>query len=146
MRLSDELETISDEAADIVKAVRRLRKGGQNFSHVSQKALLSVHSRVVPFAHGISEYIKSPRPAFDLLAVQSESEKLAADIRATRQGQLNRVGPDDPTSPLRVLAELDILNAPLRVLAELDILNAYDRIRSCYLNIAETLTGGKRAA
>ena len=133
MRLSDELETISDEAADIVKAVRRLRKGGQNFSHVSQKALLSVHSRVVPFAHGIAEYIKSPRPAFDLLAVQSESEKLAADIRATRQRQLNRVGPDDPTSPLRVLAELDILNA-------------YDRIRSCYLNIAETLTGGKRAA
>ena len=132
MRLSDELETISDEAADIVKAVRRLRKGGQNFSHVSQKALLSVHSRVVPFAHGISEYIKSPRPAFDLLAVQSESEKLAADIRATRQRQLNRVGPDDPTSPLRVLAELDILNA-------------YDRIRSCYLNIAETLTGGKTA-
>jgi hypothetical protein len=86
----------------------------------------------VPFAHGISEYIKSPRPAFDLLAVQSESEKLAADIRATRQGQLNRVGPDDPTSPLRVLAELDILNA-------------YDRIRSCYLNIAETLAGGKTA-
>ena len=54
-------------------------------------------------------------------------------ISPARQRQLNRVGPDDPTSPLRVLAELDILNA-------------YDRIRSCYLNIAETLTGGKRAA
>ena len=132
MRLSDELESVSDEAADIVKAARRLRKGGQNFSDVSLKALLSVHNRVMPFAHGISEYVKSPRPEFNLLAIQTESGKLATCIRATRQGQLNRVGPDDPTSPLRVLAELDILNA-------------YDRIRSCYLNIAETLAGGKTA-
>ena len=45
-------------------------------------------------------------------------------------GQLDRVGPDDPASPIRVLAELDILNA-------------YERIRSYYLNIAETLAGGK---
>ena len=29
---------------------------------------------------------------------------------------------------------------------ELDVINAYDRARSCYLNIAETLSGGKHAA
>ena len=48
----------------------------------------------------------------------------------SRLGQLDRVGPDDPDSPMRVLAELDILNA-------------YDRMRGYYLNIAETLAGGK---
>ena len=42
-----------------------------------------------------------------------------------------RIGPDDPTSPIRVLVELDILNA-------------YERVRAYYLNIAETLSGGKR--
>ena len=31
----------------------------------------------------------------------------------------------------------------LRVLVELDILNAYERVRAYYLNIAETLAGGK---
>ena len=41
------------------------------------------------------------------------------------------VGPDDPTSPMRVLVELDIINA-------------YERVRAYYLNIAETLAGGKR--
>ena len=29
------------------------------------------------------------------------------------------------------------------VLVELDVLNAYERIRAYYLNIAETLAGGK---
>ncbi|MBQ1346023.1 MAG: hypothetical protein IIY62_06625 [Kiritimatiellae bacterium] len=51
-------------------------------------------------------------------------------MRTSRLGQLDRVGPDDPDSPMRVLAELDILNA-------------YDRMRGYYLNIAETLAGGK---
>ena len=34
-------------------------------------------------------------------------------------------------------------DAPLRTLALLDILNAFDRARSYYMNIAETLAGGK---
>ena len=47
--------------------------------------------------------------------------------------QLGRVSVDDPESPLRVLGELDILNA-------------YERIRSYYMNIVETLAGGKARA
>ena len=126
LRLSDELESVSDEAATILKASRRLRKGGQNFSSQSLEALLAIHDGVAAFAQKISAFIKSPRPAFDLAAVQSESHELGVRIRAARRNQLNRVGPDDPDSPVRVLAELDILNA-------------YDRVRSCYINIAETL-------
>ena len=66
MRLTDELESVSDEAATILKVTRRLRKGGQTFSESSIQVIL-------------------------------------------------------------------------RVLIELDILNAYERVRAYYLNIAETL-------
>ena len=51
--------------------------------------------------------------------------------RSRRASQLGRVGPEDPGSSIRVLAELDIINA-------------YERVRSYYLNIAEVVAGGKR--
>ena len=38
---------------------------------------------------------------------------------------------------------LGMKHLSVRVLAELDILNAYERIRSCYINMAETLAGRK---
>ena len=65
-----------------------------------------------------------------LTDVQAESKGLHDLVRTSRQGQLNRIGPGDPNSPIRVLVELDILNA-------------YERVRAYYLNIAETLAGGK---
>ena len=130
LRLSDELESISDEAATILKASRRLRKGGQDFSDQSRQTLLDVHELVSSFAKTVSALIKSPRPQFDLSAVKSTSHGIGERIRHARRGQLDRVGPDDTDSPIRVLAELDILNA-------------FERIRSCYINIAETLAGRK---
>jgi Na+/phosphate symporter len=130
LRLSDELESISDETATILKATRRLRKGGQDFSSQSRQALLDVHAIIAAFAETVSGLIKSPRPTFDLSALQVTSHDIGERIRSARRRQLDRVGPDDADSPIRVLAELDILNA-------------YERIRSCYINIAETLAGGK---
>ena len=130
LRLSDELESVSDEAAAILKATRRLRKGGQNFSVQSCQALQGVHEIVFRLAETVSRYIKSPRPRFDLVALQANSHDIGRRIYDARRNQLDRVGPDDPDSPVRVLAELDILNA-------------YERIRSCYINMAETLAGRK---
>ena len=130
LRMTDELESVSDEAATILKVTRRLRKNGQTFSDVSLQVLLDVHDRTVEFATRISGYLRSPRPAFDLASVQAESTALHDLVRSGRQRQLNRIGPDDPTSPIRVLGELDFLNA-------------YERVRAYYLNIAETLAGGK---
>jgi len=130
LRMTDELESASDEAATILKVTRRLRKGGQNFSAQSLGVLLGVHDGIASFAAKVSAYLKSPRPKFDLLAVQAESAGLRDLVRDSRRRQLDRVGPDDPNSPIRVLVELDILNA-------------YERIRGYYLNIAETLAGGK---
>ena len=69
-------------------------------------------------------------PKFDLAALQANSHDIGRRIHDARRNQLDRVGPDDPDSPVRVLAELDILNS-------------YERIRSCYINMAETLAGRK---
>ena len=131
LRLTDELESVSDEAATILKVTRRLRTNGQEFSDVSRAVLLKVHDRVMAFAEEVSPWVKSPRPIIELDRVQAESRDIHDFVRECRRGQLGRVGPDDPNSPMRVLVELDIINA-------------YERVRAYYLNIAETLAGGKR--
>jgi len=131
LRLTDELESVSDEASTILKVTRRLRRNGQTISDVSRNILLTVHDRVFAFASKISPWVRSPRPVIDIEAVQTESREIHEFLRECRRGQLGRVGPDDPTSPMRVLVELDVINA-------------YERVRSYYLNVAETLAGGKR--
>ena len=96
-----------------------------------RQLLLSVHDRVNAFAEKVTPWIRSPRPPISLEEVQNESKNIHEFIRDCRRTQLGRIGPEDPGSPIRVLAELDIINA-------------YDRIRSYYLTLAETVAGGKR--
>ena len=131
LRFTDELESVSDEAAAILKAVKRLRKQNQEISAVSRELLVSIHLRVENFAKRISPWIRSPRPSIDIRDVQNESKNIHEYIRTCRATQLGRVGPEDPGSSIRVLAELDIINA-------------FERIRSYYLNMAEVVAGGKR--
>ena len=131
LRLTDELESVSDECATVLKVVKRLRKQGQRMSEQSVALLLDVHDRVAGFAADITPLIRSPRGVFDLESLQRRSSELHSFIRECRRIQLGRVGPEDPGSSVRVLGELDIINA-------------YERIRAYYLNCAETLAGGKR--
>ena len=131
LRLTDELESVSDECAQVLKVVRRLRKQKQRISEQSQKVLLDVHDRVTAFAAEVTPLIRSPRGYVPLEKLQAESRDIHEHVRESRRVQLGRIGPEDPGSPIRVLGELDILNA-------------YERIRAYYLNCAETLAGGKR--
>ena len=131
LRLTDELESVSDECAQVLKVVKRLRKQGQKMSEQSVALLLDVHDKVASFAADITPLIRSPRVPFDLEALQKRSSEIHAYIRECRRIQLGRVGPEDPGSSIRVLGELDVINA-------------YERIRAYYLNCAETLAGGKR--
>ena len=131
LRLTDELESVSDECATVLKVVKRLRSQKQRISSVSAALLLDVHDRVSAFAADITPLICSPRVPFDLEAIQKRSTALHEFVRECRRIQLGRVGPEDPGSSIRVLCELDIINA-------------YERIRAYYLNCAETLAGGKR--
>ena len=131
LRLTDELESVSDECAKILKVVRRLRSQKQSISAVSEALLLEVHDQVSAFAHDVTPLIRSPRVPFELEAFQRRASQLHSHVRECRKIQLGRIGPEDPGSAIRVLGELDILNS-------------YERIRAYYLNCAETLAGGKR--
>ena len=131
LRLTDELESVSDECAQVLKVVKRLRKQGQKMSEQSVALLLDVHDKVASFAADITPLIRSPRAPFDLEPLQKRSSEIHAYVRECRRIQLGRVGPEDPGSSIRVLGELDVINA-------------YERIRAYYLNCAETLAGGKR--
>ena len=99
-------------------------------SAASVALLLKLHDGMEAFCRKVSDWIRSPRPAIDIPAVQEEAHKLHDFARQCRRIQLGRIRPDDSGSPLRVLGELDIINA-------------YARVRAYYLNIAETLAGGK---
>ena len=131
LRLTDELESVSDECATILKVVKRLRRQKQQISEKSLKVILNVHDRVSAYAAEVTPLIRSPRGVIPLEKLQAESKALHEHVRECRKIQLGRIGPEDPGSSIRVLGELDIINA-------------YERIRAYYLNCAETLAGGKR--
>ena len=131
LRLTDELESVSDECATILKVVKRLRRQKQRISDKSLKVILNVHDRVTAFAVEVTPLIRSPRGVIPLEKLQAESKALHEHVRECRKIQLGRIGPEDPGSSIRVLGELDIINA-------------YERILAYYLNCAETLAGGKR--
>ena len=131
LRLTDELESVSDECATILKVVKRLRRQKQRMSEVSTAQLLGIHELVAAFAKKVTPLIRSPRVPIDLEKLQAESREIHDYVREARRIQLGRIGPEDPGSSIRVLGELDIINA-------------YERIRAYYLNCAETLAGGKR--
>ncbi len=131
LRITDELESVSDEAAQVLKVVKRLRGEGQKMSQQSTSLLLQLHERVENFAETVSPWIQTPSPEIDVAAAQADAKSFHKYVRECRRIQLGRIGPDDPGSPLRVLGELDIINA-------------YGRIHAYYLNVAETLAGGKQ--
>lgn len=131
LRLTDELESVSDECATILKVVKRLRRQKQKMSDRSIALLLQVHDRVAEFAVEVTRLIRSPRISVPLGPLQTKSKDIHEFARECRRVQLGRVGPEDPGSSVRVLGELDIINA-------------YERVRAYYLNCAETLAGGKR--
>ena len=130
LRLTDELESVSDECAKILKVIKRLREEKQRMSEKSAALMLDIHDKVAAFAAAITPLICSPRVPFELDEFQKKSRQIHDYIRAARRVQLGRIGPEDPGSSIRVLGELDIINA-------------YERIRAYYLNCVETLAGGK---
>lgn len=130
LRITDELESASDESAQILKVVNRLKRENLVFSPSSTALLLRLYDALFAFVKTISPWIRSPRPKIDIAKVQADAKSIHELVRECRLTQVGRIGPDDPGSPLRVLGELDVINA-------------CDRVRAYYLNIAESLAGGK---
>ena len=129
LRITDELETISDEECTIIKALKRFRDGGGEFSGDARSVVLDIQGRVAAFGAAVNvslEYCENNFTGKPVANADELSEDIRGRVRDARQAALLTVG-----------------SSPMRTLAQLDILNAFDRIRSCYLNISQTLAGGK---
>ena len=131
LRITDELETISDEECTVIKALRRFRDGGGEFSGDALSVVLDIQRRVAEFGQAVNvalEYGETHFTGKPVADADGLSEDIRTRVRDARQAALLTVG-----------------SSPMRTLAQLDILNAFDRMRSCYLNIAQTLAGGKHS-
>lgn len=132
LRITDELESISDEAPVILKTIIRMRANGIEISEDSRSQLLSVHDRIMEIADAVSALMKAVNstavPPIEDMKFHGNSREVKEFIRETRKDQLSRLGSDE--------------SAPMRVLVKLDILNAYERVRGYYENIVETVCGG----
>ena len=95
--------------------------------------MLDIHDRISAFGNAVDvalRYCQKEIGCHPVANATELSEDIRRRVRAARQTALLTIGKD--------------ADAPMRVLAELDILNAYGRMRSYYLNIAETLAGAKQ--
>ena len=129
LRITDELETISDEECTVIKALNRFRDGGGEFSGEALRVVLDIHGRVSEFGKAVNVSLEYCEDHFSGKPV-ANADELSTDIR-------------ERVRDARQAALLNVGVAPMRTLAQLDILNAFDRMRSCYLNISQTLAGGK---
>ncbi len=132
LRIADEYESISDEFPVIVKAYRRILATSASWDAPSLSAILDIAATVDAFERRIlTAFLAGKHIREGVLAELSAASKdLRHTIRRSREKQLRRIGGDGAS--------------PLVALATLDIFNAFDRVRSCLINIAETLAGGKR--
>ena len=132
LRIADEYESLSDEFPVIVKAYRRIRSDGAPWSADSRTAVLGILKDLDAFQERVlAAFLAGRHLRESVLAELSVTSKgLRHAIRAARESQLQRIGSAE--------------SAPLVALATLDIFNALDRARSCLINLAETLAGGKR--
>lgn len=129
LRITDELESVSDEMRTIVKAIQRFRDGGGDIENAPRAILLDIHDRLATFAEATNQSLESSETEKENRPVANAdeiSEDIRERVRNARQEALVMVG----TSPKQTLAILDILNA-------------YERARSYYLNVSQTLAGGK---
>lgn len=130
LRTADEYESLSDEFPVIVKAYRRLREAAGGFDD---------GSRVFPVLDSVKAFMDKVNAEFrrgeevrpvTLASLAAEAKDIRLDILDARERQLRLIGTAE--------------SEPLAALATLDIYNAADRMRSCLLNISETLAGGKK--
>ena len=129
LRVTDELETVSDEECTVIKALKRFRDGGGELSGEVRSVVLDIHARVAAFAAAVNTALESSETDFCNKHVENAdglSEDIRMRVREARQSAIGNTG-----------------DSPMRTLAQLDIFNAFDRMRSCYLNISQTLAGGK---
>ncbi len=131
LRVTDELESISDDVASLLKMLLRMRKNNLIMSDEGRAELLSVHDRIGEFCRCINDAIhcEPERVANHLIHMGTDSEAIKSLIREIREAQIRRLESNT--------AE------PMKIVAYMDMLSAYSRIRDNLLNIGQTVSGGK---
>ena len=129
LRVADEYESVSDEAAALLKQVIRMRKAGMKLSDRGRADLVSLHDMCREFAATVSEGFRQGKAhAADVLAhMHPDAAGISARVKEIRRAQMTRMSDHDPT--------ID----PLCVVVVLDILNIYRRLKEDCLNIGEAM-------
>ncbi len=121
LRLADELESASDEAPHILKAMKRYRAEAPSLDGSELALILDIHDH----AEALVSFGRDELENFTRMGeLRKMSKELKEKILSARQVQLLRIGTDSKASTAAVLAILDILNA-------------YERLRGYAANIAE---------
>ncbi len=131
LRVTDEYESVSDEVASLLKMLRRMWKNNLPLSEQGLAELLSVHDEVARFGRYVTEAQRADlisRPNL-LMHMKANSVAISELIKNIRAAHLSRL--ENNTAD------------PLKIVVCMDILTAYKRIKEDYVNIAETLVGGK---
>ena len=129
LRVADEYESVSDEAAALLKQFIRMRKSNMKLSERGRNDLLSLHDMCRDFAATVSEAFRQGKQhAVDLLAhMHPDAAGISARVKEIRKAQMTRMSDHDPT--------ID----PLCVVVVLDVLNIYRRLKEDCLNIGEAM-------
>ena len=129
LRVADELESVSDDVAALVKQFIRMRKANMKLSDRGQADLLSLHDMCSTFAGTVFEAFRQGKVhAADLLNhMHSDASSITVRVKEIRKAQMTRMADKDPT-----------LN-PLCTVIVLDILNLYRRLKEDCLNIGEAM-------
>ncbi len=129
LRVADELESVSDDVAALVKQFIRMRKANMKLSDRGQADLLSLHDMCNTFAGTVFEAFRQGKVhAADLLNhMHSDASSITVRVKEIRKAQMTRMADKDPT-----------LN-PLCTVIVLDILNLYRRLKEDCLNVGEAM-------
>jgi phosphate:Na+ symporter len=129
LRVADEYESVSDEAAVLLKQIIRMRRQGLTLSDRGRQNLLELHEQCKTFAHTVSEAFRQGKSLAGsiLTHIHSDAAGISSRVKVIRKNQMTRMSEGDAT-----------LN-PLSAVAMLDLLNVYRRLKEDYLNIGEAM-------
>lgn len=129
LRVADEYESVSDEAASLLKQFIRMRRQNLVLSDRGRQDLLKLHEMCKSFSLNVSEAFRQGKVSATsiLTHMHSDASGISACVKEIRRAQMTRMADKDPT-----------IN-PLCAVVMLDMLNIYRRLKEDFLNIGEAM-------
>jgi len=128
LRMADELESVSDYIANILKLNIKLRLSEQKITPAGLAAIIDLHDNVTEYIQLVNTAMEN-NDADVLPTAESKGKSVTELMKRYRSEHLARVSRGEAT--------------PLKSLIYTDMLNAYRRIKDHGLNVAEVLAGEK---